>query len=151
MQFLPLPLEDIPKHIQAFDTVFSMGVLYHRKSPFEHLDHLRSVLRKGGEVILETLVVEGGTETVFVPPDRYASMKNVWFLPSVDTLKSWMERVGFTNVRCVDVNKTSILEQRATEWMVWQSLSDFLDPDDPSRTIEGHPAPIRATLIANRP
>lgn len=150
VQYLPLPLEAIPKHIQAFDTVFSMGVLYHRKSPFEHLAHLRSVLRKGGEVVLETLVVGGDSSTVFVPPGRYAMMNNVWCLPSVDALKLWMERVGFTNVRCVDVNKTTTVEQRKTDWMTWKSLPDFLDPNDVTKTIEGHPAPLRATLIANR-
>ena len=151
VQYLPVPLEAIPKHIQAFDTVFSMGVLYHRKSPFEHLDHLRSLLRKGGEVVLETLVVEGGITTVFVPPGRYAVMNNVWCLPSVSALKLWMERVGFVNVRCVDINQTTIEEQRSTEWMTWQSLPDFLDANDSTKTIEGHPAPLRATLIGNRP
>ena len=125
VQYLPLPLEAMPKHIQAFDTIFSMGVLYHRKSPFEHLDHLRSLLRKGGEVVLETLVVEGDETTVFVPPGRYAVMNNVWCLPSVSALKLWMERVGFVNVRCVDINQTTIGEQRSTDWMIWQSLPDY--------------------------
>ena len=151
VQYLPIPLEAMPKHTQAFDTIFSMGVLYHRKSPFEHLDHLRSLLQKGGEVVLETLVVEGDVSTVFVPPGRYAVMNNVWCLPSVDALKHWMERVGFVNVRCVDINQTSIEEQRSTDWMTWKSLPDFLDADNPNKTIEGHPAPLRATLIANRP
>ena len=151
VQYLPLPLEVIPKHTQSFDTIFSMGVLYHRKSPFEHLDHLRSLLRKGGELVLETLVVEGDSRTVFVPPGRYAVMNNVWCLPSVDALKLWMERVGFINVRCVDLNQTTTKEQRSTTWMTWKSLPDFLDSHDFNKTIEGHPAPLRATLIANRP
>lgn len=150
VQYLPIPLEAIPKHIQAFDTVFSMGVLYHRKSPFEHLDHLRSILRKGGEVILETLVVDGDAQTVFVPPNRYAVMNNVWCLPSVPALSMWMRKVGFDNVRCVDINQTTEEEQRSTSWMRWQSLPDFLDASNPNLTVEGHPAPKRATLIANR-
>ena len=148
--YLPLPLERIPKHTQAFDTVFSMGVLYHRKSPFDHLDELRGCLRKRGELILETLVVDGGKDTIFIPPARYASMNNVWFLPSVEALKFWLQKSGFTNIRCVDVNATSVEEQRATKWMTYHSLSDFLDPLDVSRTREGHPAPTRATLIAER-
>lgn len=150
VQYLPIPLEVIPKHIQAFDTVFSMGVLYHRKSPFEHLEHLRSVLRKGGEIVLETLVVDGNVQTVFVPPGRYAVMNNVWCLPSVDALILWMKRIGFVNVRCVDVNQTTTEEQRSTDWMTWQSLPNFLDPIDSSKTVEGHPAPKRATILANR-
>ena len=151
VQYLPLPLERLPKHTQSFDTIFSMGVLYHRKSPFEHLDHLRSLLRKGGEVVVETLVVDGDEQTVFVPPNRYAVMNNVWYLPSVRALEHWMKRVGFVNVRCVDITQTTIEEQRATEWMTWKSLPDFLDPVDSNRTVEGHPAPTRATIIANRP
>lgn len=148
--FLPLPLERFPKHTQAFDTVFSMGVLYHRKSPFEHLEELRGCLRKGGELVLETFVVEGDRHTIFTPEGRYASMNNVWFLPSVEALTFWLQKVGFTNIRCVDVNQTSLEEQRRTKWMPYLSLVDFLDPNDISKTIEGHQAPTRAILIAER-
>ena len=151
VQYLPIPLEAMPKHIQSFATIFSMGVLYHRKSPFEHLDHVRSLLRKGGEIVLETLVVDGDSTTVLVPPRRYAAMNNVWCLPSVDALSKWMEKVGFVDVRCVDLNQTSTDEQRSTEWMTWKSLPDFLDKNEPKLTVEGHPAPLRATMIANRP
>jgi tRNA (mo5U34)-methyltransferase len=35
--------------------------------------------------------------------------------------------------------------------MQFQSLADFLDPDDHSRTIEGYPAPRRALLRAIAP
>ncbi|WP_122853349.1 DUF1698 domain-containing protein, partial [Pseudomonas viridiflava] len=37
---------------------------------------------------------------------------------------------------------------RGTEWMKYQSLSDFLDPEDHSKTIEGLPAPMRAVIVA---
>lgn len=148
--YIPVPLEALPAHSQLFDTVFSMGVLYHRQSPFEHLHQLRGQLVKGGELVLETLVIDGDENTVLVPHDRYAQMNNVYFLPSVAALIGWLEKVGFSNVRCVDLDVTSTDEQRATEWMTYQSLSDFLDPDDKTKTIEGYPAPKRATLIANR-
>lgn len=148
--YIPVPLEALPEHSQLFDTVFSMGVLYHRQSPFEHLQQLKGQLIKGGELVLETLVIDGDINTVLVPKDRYAQMNNVYFLPSVAALTSWLEKVGFTNVRCVDVAVTSTAEQRATAWMTYQSLSDFLDPNDESKTIEGYPAPKRATLIAKK-
>ncbi|MEP4101842.1 tRNA 5-methoxyuridine(34)/uridine 5-oxyacetic acid(34) synthase CmoB, partial [Paraglaciecola sp.] len=134
----------------AFDTVFSMGVLYHRRSPIDFLYQLKNQLKKGGELVLETLVVEGDAQTVFMPGDRYAQMRNVWYLPSTAALTLWLQRVGFTNIRVVDVAATTIEEQRATEWMDTQSLVDFLDPDDHSKTIEGYPAPVRAVLIANK-
>ena len=148
---LPFALEDLPEKLEGFDTVFSMGVLYHRRSPIDHLLALKDCLRRGGELVLETLVVEGDVNTVLVPEDRYAQMRNVWFLPSVPALELWLRRAGFADVRSVDISLTSVEEQRATEWMRYQSLPDFLDPDDHRRTIEGLPAPLRATLVARKP
>ncbi|TXD96071.1 tRNA 5-methoxyuridine(34)/uridine 5-oxyacetic acid(34) synthase CmoB [Psychrobacter frigidicola] len=148
--YIPVPLEALPEHSQLFDTVFSMGVLYHRQSPFEHLQQLKGQLVKGGELVLETLVVDGDANTVLVPHDRYAQMNNVYFLPSVDALIGWLEKAGFSDVRCVDVEVTSTNEQRKTDWMTYHSLQDFLDPTDTTKTLEGHPAPKRATLIAKK-
>lgn len=148
---LPLALEELPAKLEGFDTVFSMGVLYHRRSPIDHLLELKDCLRKGGELVLETLVVEGDAQQVLVPEDRYAMMRNVWFLPSVAALELWLRRAGFVDVQCVDVSVTSIEEQRATDWMRFQSLPDFLDPADHSRTVEGLPAPSRAVLVARKP
>ncbi|WP_263146784.1 tRNA 5-methoxyuridine(34)/uridine 5-oxyacetic acid(34) synthase CmoB [Pseudomonas sp. RIT-PI-AD] len=148
---LPLTLEELPERLEGFDTVFSMGVLYHRRSPIDHLLALKDCLLRGGELVLETLVVEGDAEQVLLPEDRYAQMRNVWFLPSVAALERWLRRAGFAEVRCVDVNVTSIEEQRSTAWMRFQSLPDFLDPADPSRTLEGLPAPARAVLVARKP
>lgn len=149
--FLPVGIEDVPEKLAAFDTVFSMGVLYHRPSPLEHLLQLKDALVPGGELVLETLVVEGDAQTVFMPGERYASMPNVYFLPSSSALAHWLERCGFEAVRCVDETITTLDEQRSTEWMTFHSLADFLDPDDRTKTIEGHPAPRRATLIARKP
>lgn len=147
---LPLRLEDLPPRLNYFDTTFSMGVLYHRTSPIDHLKELRDTLRPGGELILETLVIEGAENEVLVPEDRYAQMRNVWFLPSVAALSKWLEKCGFKNVRCVDVNQTSTDEQRSTKWMPSHSLNEFLDPNDKNLTIEGYPAPLRAVVIAER-
>ena len=148
---LPLGIEDVPKNMQAFDTVFSMGVLYHRRSPLDHLIELRDSLRHKGELVLETLVIEGAPGHALLPENRYAQMRNVWFIPSYDTLAIWLKRCGFRNIRLVDVTKTTIEEQRATEWMQFNSLVDFLDPENRDFTIEGHPAPKRAIFIAEAP
>ena len=145
---LGIPFELYPEKTAFFDTIFSMGVLYHRKSPMEHLEAIRDSLKKGGQVVLETLVVEGGDHTVLVPKGRYAQMRNVWFLPSVETLAGWLRRLRFKDVVVIDVTQTTIEEQRSTEWMTFDSLSTFLDPEDPNKTIEGYPAPLRATLVA---
>ena len=148
---LPIGIEDMPKKLESFDTVFSMGILYHRRSPMDHLRELRELLRPGGQLVLETLVVEGPEGTALVPEGRYAKMPNVWYLPSPDTLLSWMRKNGFKNPRMVDISTTSIEEQRSTDWMTFESLEDFLDPNDHSKTIEGHPAPTRAVFLAEAP
>lgn len=147
---LPLGVEDLPSNLLAFDTVFSMGVFYHRRSPIDHLLELKNCLRPGGELVLETLVIKGGKGEVLLPSGRYAKMRNVWFIPSPDTLSLWLQRAGFENIRVADISKTTVEEQRSTAWMKFESLCDFLAPDDSSRTIEGHPAPVRAVFIATR-
>jgi tRNA (mo5U34)-methyltransferase len=147
---LPLGIEQLPA-LKAFDTVFSMGVLYHRRSPLEHLWQLKDQLVSEGELVLETLVVEGDENTVLVPGERYAQMRNVYFIPSAPALKNWLEKCGFVDVRIVDMCVTSTEEQRRTEWMVTESLADFLDPKDPTKTIEGYPAPLRAVIVAKKP
>ena len=154
IHLLPFKSEELPALTtqykgKGFDTVFSMGVLYHRVSPLTHLQELKSFMRKGGELVLETLIIEGEEQELLLPEDRYAQMRNVWFLPSPALLIRMVERVGFKNVRIVDINQTSIEEQRKTDWMTFDSLENFLDPNDNNKTIEGYPAPKRATLIAN--
>ncbi len=154
IHLLPFKSEELPPLTtqfkgKGFDTVFSMGVLYHRVSPITHLQELKSFIRAGGELVLETLVIEGEDQELLLPEDRYAQMRNVWFLPSPNLLIRMCERVGFKNVRIVDINQTSIEEQRKTDWMTFDSLENFLDPDNHNKTIEGYPAPKRATLIAN--
>ncbi len=148
---LPLTLEDLPAGPAAFDSVFSLGVFYHRRSPFDHLFRLWDCLRPGGELVLETLVIEGGEGQVLVPPDRYARMRNVWFIPTPATLLSWLRRCGYRNARVADVTATGTAEQRRTPWMRFHSLADFLDPTQPTLTREGLPAPIRAIVVAEKP
>jgi len=145
---LPLRLEDLPPRGRAFDSTFSMGVLYHRRDPHEHLSELHGTLRPGGELVLETLILPGAGDDVLVPPDRYARMRNVWHLPTVAVLEDWLETAGFVDVRVVDVSPTSTAEQRQTEWMPFESLREALNPDDPTLTVEGLPAPQRAILLA---
>ncbi|HXH73064.1 MAG TPA: tRNA 5-methoxyuridine(34)/uridine 5-oxyacetic acid(34) synthase CmoB [Mariprofundaceae bacterium] len=149
VQHWPIGIDDLPANMACFDTVFSMGILYHRRSPIDHLLQLKELLRPGGELVLETLVVEGDATTCLVPGERYAKMRNVWFIPSVAMLEGWLRRAGFTDVRLVDVSTTTSGEQRRTDWMQFESLADFLDPQDPQRTVEGYPAPLRAILVAN--
>ena len=146
---LPLGIEELPK-LNAFDTVFSMGVLYHRRSPLDHLLQLKDQLVDGGQLVLETLVIDGELHQALMPGERYAQMRNVYFIPSVPTMINWLHKCGFSDVKMVDKSVTSLDEQRKTEWMTSDSLADFLDPNDSSKTIEGYPAPMRAVFIAKK-
>jgi len=148
---LPMKLEEIPKK-PIFDTVFSMGVLYHQRDHIAHLSQLKEMMAPDAEFVIETLVVEGPEDYILVPKDRYAQMRNVYSIPSIKTLKSWLNDANFNNVRVVDVSKTTTAEQRKTPWIGENgaSLEDFLNPLDDSLTIEGYPAPTRAIVVCER-
>jgi tRNA (mo5U34)-methyltransferase len=149
---LPLKLEQIPTCPQ-FDIVFSMGVLYHSKSPIEHILKLKQMLTAGGELVLETLIVEGAGGYSLTPVNsdnnRYAKMRNVWFIPSKLTLIHWLKRCGFNNITVLDDSVTTTDEQRKTKWISEhsESLIDFLDTNNPHNTIEGYPRPRRLMLL----
>ena len=145
---LPVASGALDARIEAFDTVFSMGVLYHCRDPVAHLRELHRALRAGGELVLETLVINDGSTHLLVPAARYCAMRNVWAVPAPAQVESWLGASGYTAVRCVDITATTIAEQRSTRWMTTHSLADFLDPHDHTRTIEGYPAPVRAIFIA---
>ena len=143
---LPVGLEDLAPE-RAYDVVFSMGVVYHRRDPAAHVRALARHAHRDTVVVLESLVVDGGP---IKPQGRYARMRNVYVVPDVATLAGWLATAGFGSVRLVDRSVTTVAEQRATPWMTYQSLADALDPGDPSRTVEGYPAPERAVMIASR-
>jgi tRNA (mo5U34)-methyltransferase len=145
---LPTGIEQLPSECGAFDTVFSMGVLYHRRHPISHIQQLMSFVKPGGELILETLIIEEEDSTELQPTDRYAQMRNVWHIPSLSLLVEWMQQAGLNDIHVIDVSPTTEAEQRTTEWMPFHSLKDFLDQQDNSKTIEGYPAPVRAVAIA---
>ncbi len=146
---LQLKMEHLPQQMGCFDVVLSMGVLYHRKSPIEHIEHLMQCLAPDGTLILETIVVEGDERTCLIPQGRYAQMRNVWFLPSVDMLCLWMSKLGFKEVEVVDFSVTTTEEQRRTDWMLFHSLSDFVDMEL-CRTIEGYELPCRLMIKCKR-
>ncbi len=144
---LPLAFEDLDHAygVGCFDTVFSMGVIYHRREPLEHLDHIRRCLVPGGQIVLESLVV---VDPPSLTPSRYARMRNVWHVPTPQVLCHWLQQSGFTGAEIVDITPTTRDEQRSTDWMRFESLQESLDSENPQMTIEGHPAPTRCLITA---
>jgi tRNA (mo5U34)-methyltransferase len=148
---LPCRLEETPSAKKVFDTTFSMGVLYHQRDPLKHLRDLQSTIRSGGQLVLETLYLPGDELRTATPEDRYARMRNVWSLPTVPQLLAWLRETRYVKIELIDTSITTIDEQRSTEWMTFESLEEALDPGDPSKTIEGWPAPHRVVVTAVAP
>lgn len=145
---LPVPFNRLPKMGRYFDRVFCMGVLYHRKSPIEMLKEIFDIMKPGGKLILENLIIDSKQNLCLFPDNRYGKMRNVFFIPDLLAMEAWLLRAGFQDVKCVDVTPTTAVEQRKTRWIQTESLEDFLDPDDASKTVEGYPAPVRAVFTA---
>jgi tRNA (mo5U34)-methyltransferase len=109
---LPVRLHELPLPARKFDTTFSMGVLYHQRSPIDHLKELRQTLKPGGQLVLETIYLPGEKAFAATPEDRYARMKNVWLLPTLAELTIWLDRTGYKDIEIVDQSMTTIDEQR---------------------------------------
>jgi tRNA (mo5U34)-methyltransferase len=146
---LPLGIEDLPSGPASFDCVFSMGVLYHRRDPLQHLRRIHELLDPEGTLVLETLVLPPAQRReVLRPRTRYARMRNVWSIPGTDRLAEWLQQSGYRNIRLLDRTPTTSAEQRSTDWMKFESLAQSLHASIPGLTQEGYPAPIRAVLLA---
>jgi tRNA (mo5U34)-methyltransferase len=147
---IPMPFEELPTELNYFDYVFSMGVLYHRRDPIQHLQKLYQHTSTTGILCLETLVLDQAISTELIPVDRYAGMRNVWSIPSPTKVLEWLDLAGFKDGKLIDIQQTTIEEQRSTAWMKNYSLVNFLDAKDPTKTIEQYPAPTRAVFLASK-
>ena len=143
---LPLRLEDLVP-AAPFDALFSLGVVYHRRDGAAHVRALAQHAHADSTLVLESIVVAGKP---LRPRRRYARMRNVYLVPTVARLREWLAAAGFRRSEVVSLAATTTREQRATPWMPFDSLADALAPGDPSRTVEGYPAPQRAVIVAGR-
>jgi len=138
-----LGVEHLEFYEEKFDTIFCLGVLYHRSDPVAMLKSLFKGLDKKGEVILDTFYIDAKEEMCLCPKSSYSKIPNVYFVPTISALKNWCLRAGFSEFEVLQTSKTDANEQRKTEWIEGQSLEDFLDPDDNTKTVEGYPSPAR--------
>lgn len=150
LKFELLGAEHLHHFKSLFDVVFCMGVLYHNRNPIQVLCGIWEAMKPGGQLILESQAIPGEGSHALFPEERYAKARNVWFVPTKECLINWTKRAGFKDVKCFSIEETTTNEQRATEYAPWESLSDFLDPEDSSKTVEGYPAPIRICIKARK-
>ena len=145
-----LGVEHVEFYEHKFDVLFCLGVLYHRPDPIGSLKSLYKGLNFGGELILDTFMIDGEDEICLTPKKRYSKIPNIYFIPTVNALKNWCYRAGFEEVEVLEISKTKLEEQRKTEWINTESLNDFLDKEDNSKTVEGYPAPKRVYIKAKK-
>jgi tRNA (mo5U34)-methyltransferase len=147
-----LGVEDCVHIEKLFDVVFSMGIIYHHRNPIQQLLDIKKSMKPGGQLILETIGIPGEEPVALFPEDRYAKMRNVWFVPTLSCLVNFAKKARFGEVEVVADTPLTSDEQRLTDWCPppRQSLEDFLDPEDPSKTIEGHPAPRRFLISCRK-
>ncbi len=143
-----LGVEHVEFYEHKFDVLFCLGVLYHRSDPVMMLKSLFKGLNKGGELILDTFMIDGNDEMCLTPKERYSKIPNIYFVPTVPALINWCHRAGFESVEVLEIMVTEANEQRKTEWIDTQSLEDYLDPNDKTKTVEGYPAPKRVYIKA---
>ena len=141
--FEMLGVEHLPFYEHTFDVLFCLGVLYHRSDPVGTLKALAKSLHSGGELILDTFMIEGDEPHALCPGKTYSKIPNIYFIPTINALRNWGEKAGFKSMDVLEMKPTDTTEQRKTEWIEGQSLGDFLDPTNPHLTIEGYPAPKR--------
>ena len=145
-----LGVEHLEHYETKFDFIFMLGVLYHRSDPIASLKSLNRALNKNGEIIVDSFMIDGEEEVCLVPKDRYAMIPNIYFIPTVNCFKNWLNRAGFVDIEVIEITTTDYKEQRVTPWTFGMSLDDFRDSEDPTKTIEGYPAPKRVYLIAKK-
>ncbi len=138
-----LGVEHLEFYEEKFDTIFCLGVLYHRSDPVMMLKSLFRGLEKQGEVILDTFYIDGDDEICLCPESSYSKIPNIHFVPTIPALKNWCLRAGFSSFEVLETSTTDAAEQRKTSWIEGQSLEDFLDLTDKTKTVEGYPAPKR--------
>lgn len=147
----PFGVEQIIHYPRCFDVVFLMGIIYHRISPITMLREIREAMRPGGVLLVESQAIPGEEPVALFPAERYAKVPGTYFVPTANCLVHWLIRVGFSEVECFCAHPMSSEEQRKTEWMTFESYSDFIAPNDPTRTVEGYPAPLRVFVRATNP
>lgn len=145
-----LGVEHIEYYEHKFDMIFMLGVLYHRSDPIASLKSLNRALNKDGEIIVDSFMIDGEEEVALCPESRYAMIPNIYFIPTINCFKNWLKRAGFTDIELLEITTTDDKEQRVTPWTFGMSLDDFRDPNDPTKTIEGYPAPKRAYFKAKK-
>ncbi len=138
-----LGIEHLNLFASCFDIVFLMGIIYHRPSPIDTLRDILWALQPGGTLIVESQAIPGEEPFALFPEETYAKVPGTYFVPTGSCLCNWMKKAGFIDVKLFCTHPMSENEQRRTDWMHFESFTDYIDTARPHLTVEGYPAPCR--------
>jgi 2-polyprenyl-3-methyl-5-hydroxy-6-metoxy-1,4-benzoquinol methylase len=101
-----------------FDLVWCLGVLYHNVEQLRLLRRLYELTAENGLVVVESAttrnrILAGRNVVELHWPDTYRSVPTITHLPSRRAIASWLEMVGFADVRIREVYSRSLGWQRA--------------------------------------
>ena len=148
LALLPLRLDDVKSLVNKFDLINCLGVIYHHRDPVTCLRQCYDLLQKNGRLILESIVIPGEEDIALFPKHRYANMRNVFFIPTINCMKNWLLRAGFKKINALNIVQTTSDEQQTSEWTWDVSLEHGLK--DSVTTKEGYPGVYRAIIIADK-
>jgi 2-polyprenyl-3-methyl-5-hydroxy-6-metoxy-1,4-benzoquinol methylase len=101
-----------------FDIVWCLGVLYHNVEQLRLLRRLYELTAEGGIVVVESAttrnrVLAGRNALELHWPETYRGVPTITHLPTRRAIASWLEMVGFADVRIRDVYSRGLRRQRA--------------------------------------
>lgn len=142
LNLYPLGWKDLEYFEKTFDVILCMGILYHHPSPIDLLKTLSNSLKKGGEIILETMTINMEGSFALFPSKRYMGASGMWFIPTLECLLNWIKRSGFNQVEVFEHHLLDENEQISTPLSPFTSLN-FQRHKKENKTIEGYLPPYR--------
>jgi len=147
---LPLRAEDLPPRLGCFDTVLSMGVLYHAA----RLRALSASCSMRCVPAASSCWKRWSSRAMRARAGARGPLRDdahVWFIPARQPCSAGCGARGLSRGAAGRWSRHQTQEQRRTPWMRFESLADFLDPARSRLTREGYPAPLRAVFMRLAP
>ncbi|HUU08457.1 MAG TPA: DUF1698 domain-containing protein [Dehalococcoidales bacterium] len=106
------------EQLGAFDLIWCLGVIYHNVEQLRLLRKLYNLCNVNGLVVIESATTRNrklkNLNVVEIHwPDTYRNVPTITHLPSRLAIKSWLEMIGFSEVKIWDIYSRALRSQRA--------------------------------------
>lgn len=138
-------LEELRFHDETFDAMTMHHVLEHLTDPVGTLNECFRILRPGGQIVIVTPNVKSLCHTIF--QKSWAEIAPPWhtYLWSPSSLRSCIEKIGFTIVRCHTMIR---FDKCVQSWMIRKlHVSQRFDPLELKRILRYEPWRILANVV----